>query len=153
MITLLVMSDSHGDEDNVRWAMEKHPDASRVIHLGDGAGEQAIIREASARNLCVAGNCDWYSDAPVKQIVEIDGIQLLLTHGHEYRVKSRLDTLAYAAEAAGVQAALFGHTHRQANIFAGNVYLINPGSIRAGEYALVKIENGKIETELRRLND
>lgn len=153
MIRVLVMSDSHGDEDNVRWALEKHPDVARVIHLGDGRAEQQIVMEASPRNLCVAGNCDWYSDAPVRQVVEISGAAMLLTHGHEYRVKYRLDTLAYAAEAAGVKAALFGHTHRQANIFAGNVYLINPGSIRAGEYAILNIQDGRIETELRKLND
>ena len=153
MIRILVMSDSHGSEENVRWAMEKHPDVARVIHLGDGVGEQAIVKAASPRNLCVAGNCDWYSDAPLRQIVEIGGATLLLTHGHEYRVKMRLDTLAYAAEAAGAKAALFGHTHRQANIWAGGVYLINPGSIRAGEYAILKIEDGKIETELKNLNN
>lgn len=153
MIRVLVMSDSHGDEDNVRWAMEKHPDAAYVIHLGDGAGEQAIVKAASPRNLCVAGNCDWYSDEPLKRQIEIGGVKLLLTHGHEYRVKNRLDTLGYAAEAAGVHAALFGHTHRQANIWAGGVYLINPGSIRTGDYALLKIDGGRLETELRNLND
>lgn len=153
MITLLVMSDSHGSGENVRWAVEKHPEAARVIHLGDGVREQDWLRGNSPRNLCVQGNCDWNSDAPVKQIAEIGGARLLLTHGHEYRVKYRLDTLAYAAEGAGAQAALFGHTHRQTNVFAGGVYLINPGSIRAGEYAIVEIEDGRIRAQLRNLND
>lgn len=150
---VLVMSDSHGDEENVRWALEKHPDIRTVVHLGDGRLEQAILRAAGKQAVCVQGNCDFCSDEPLKRQVEWEGVGLLMTHGHEYRVKMRLDTLAYAAEAAGAKAALYGHTHRQSNVFAGNVYLINPGSIRAGEYAVLTLEAGKLLCELKNLND
>jgi Icc-related predicted phosphoesterase len=33
----------------------------------------------------------------------------------------------------------------------GKTVFLNPGSIRDGTYALVRIENGKLRTELQRL--
>lgn len=155
MIRILVMSDSHGSEDNVRWALEQNPAVDWVFHLGDGVGEQMLLRAAeSVKNVvCVAGNCDWYSDAPDERALDIGGVRFLLTHGHRYSVKQRLDTLAYAVEAAGADVALFGHTHRQTKIDAGGVWLINPGSVRNGDYALLRIEGGNIDVDLRNLND
>lgn len=153
MIRILVMSDSHGSVENVNWALQRNPTVDWIFHLGDGAGEQMLLRSGKAASACVAGNCDWYSNAPDELKLEIGGARFLLTHGHRYSVKMRLDTLAYAAEAAGAKIALFGHTHRQVNIDAGGVMLVNPGSIRNGYYALLTVENGEINVILRNLMD
>ena len=154
MIRVLVLSDSHGSEENVRWALEQNPAVDWVFHLGDGVGEQLLLRAANGvqNTACVAGNCDWYSDEPAQRVLEIGGVKLLLTHGHRYSVKMRLDTLAYATEDAGAQIALFGHTHRQTKIDAQGVWLVNPGSVRNGDYALLRINDGRVDVELRNLN-
>jgi predicted phosphodiesterase len=76
-----------------------------------------------------------------------------MTHGHEYSVKFTLDSLLNAAHFAGVQLALFGHTHQAEYRNYGDLALLNPGSAGKGEWTcgLLTIEGGTWQWQLEYL--
>src|SRR5690606_26470360 len=91
----------------------------------------------------VRGNCDGYlATAPEEMMLTIEGTRLLLTHGHRHRVKQGLLALAYRAREAGVQVALYGHTHVPSVERVGDIVLINPGALMSGRYAVLEFRPG-----------
>jgi putative phosphoesterase len=127
---VLVISDTHG---NVTRALTAHACAEpvdAVIHLGDGCADAEMLRDAlDVPVIAIAGNCDPGSDAPRELVWECEGKRLLLTHGDAYRVKSGLVLLLQRAVEIGVDAVLFGHTHRSVCETYSGLLLINPGSL------------------------
>ena len=146
MIQVLVMSDSHGNEQAVRAALAANPEVNAVVHLGDGATEAMRIASADTRPWhIVRGNCDVGAGAPVQLTVSVGGVKLYLTHGYAERVKSGLLTLRYAAAEQEVAVALYGHTHIPDIAFDNGMILLNPGAIGStGHYALLEINKGDV---------
>lgn len=130
MKTCVVISDSHGllpiDEDF--WNVLDESDY--IIHLGDGIREIQTLKEKyKDKFIYVYGNCDSFSQEPFK-IIDIEGVKVLITHGHKFSVKDDLFDLAFECEYQNVHYGLYGHTHRpQIDEINKNVVLINPGSI------------------------
>ena len=109
---LLVFSDSHGNVEHMRRAVEQeHPD--QILHLGD------VMRDAVELSLTypnipvelVPGNCDYATDVPAQKILYFEGRRILMTHGHIYHVKLGIGQAVRAAVEAKVDVLLFGHTH------------------------------------------
>ncbi len=127
---ILVLSDSHGNEKNLRQALLSQPKAEVVIHLGDGDEET----ERAKRNfpekmfLQVRGNCDWGSNLPDRGIYEAEGVKIFYTHGHLYGVKSGLYQAVCAAREQKAQVLLYGHTHEPVTDYEDGLYIMNPGS-------------------------
>lgn len=151
---ILVFSDTHGNTEPMLAAVARHsPDM--VLHLGDHARDAQELRERfpdlDVRS--VRGNCDLLASAPVKQLLEAEGLRLFLTHGHEYSVKYTLDSLLNAAHFAGAQLALFGHTHQAEYRNYGDLALLNPGSAGMGEQScgVLTIEKGEWKWNLEYL--
>ena len=138
---ILVLSDSHRDVWSLRRALEQEPNADLVIHLGDGADDMAQARDLIADRpvLQVRGNCDWSSTLPTRILTEEGGKRLLLTHGHEQKVKYGKYILQMTALENHADIALYGHTHHQVQDYEDGLYLCNPGSVRGGEYAVLEI--------------
>ena len=67
-----------------------------------------------------------------------------------------MDSLVYAAQEAGCQLALFGHTHIPYHEDVGGVKVVNPGTAGKGRsltWALLTIcENGGIAVEMKDLD-
>lgn len=145
MIRVVVMSDSHGDEQAIRRVLEREI-ASVVIHLGDGATEAArVAADTPARTWhIVRGNCDHASRVPARLTVSVGGVKLYLTHGYAEHVKSGLLRLSLTAAEQEVAVALYGHTHIPATDFDGGRLLFNPGSVRAGFYGVLEIDGGRV---------
>ena len=63
---ILVVSDSHGNDGNLRRAILAQPKAEVVIHLGDGEEELLRAKRSFPEKmfLAVRGNCDWGSALP-----------------------------------------------------------------------------------------
>ncbi len=80
----------------------------------------------------VHGNCDMYFvlDANEKIFDEVKG-GLLLTHGHQYNVKSGMSRLVAEAKQQRVSTVVFGHTHQPLFVNLDGILLLNPGSISA----------------------
>ena len=94
--------------------------------------------------------------APEKDVVQLGPVKAFITHGHLYNVSyGRVDSLVYAAQEAGAQLAMFGHTHQAYYEQIGSVQVLNPGTAGRGReltWALVEIfDNGAFACEIRKL--
>ena len=98
----------------------------------------------------VRGNCD-RPGSPERLRLTLEGVTILMVHGHGQGVKEDLERLWLTALESGASLALFGHTHRPLHTRKGTVELLNPGSVGRGyppSYALLRLENGAFEAEL-----
>ncbi len=154
---IAVFSDTHGNTaPMLRAVRELQPDA--VIHLGDHDRDTScLLSEFPGMPLHrVCGNCDLMPLAPNSLTVPFGKVTAFLTHGHLYHVDyGRLDSLVYAAQEAGANLVLFGHTHRPCHEDIGGVKVINPGTAGKGRrltWAVLDIyDNGGIAAEIRSL--
>ena len=143
---ILVLSDSHGNLDGVKTALEKFgSNADYVVHCGDGTrGEARWLRDncTRAKVVCARGNCDFFDDLNDTEYFEACGKKIMVTHGHLYNVKFGLMKLCYKAEEEGCDIVFYGHTHCAMDETIDGVRIINPGS--CGRYepvcAVVEID-------------
>lgn len=128
---VLVVSDSHGNEGNLRRAILAQPTAEIVIHLGDGEEEAARAKNSFPEKmfLQVRGNCDWGSNLPTEGLYEAAEVPIFYTHGHLYGVKSGLYNAVCAAREKKARVLLYGHTHRALTDYEDGLYILNPGSL------------------------
>ena len=150
---LAVFSDTHGNTaPMIRAVKETRPDA--VVHLGDYDRDTVNLLRAfpGIRLYRVCGNCDMNPLAPYSLTVSFGKVTAFLTHGHQYQVDYRLDSLVYAAQEAGASLVLFGHTHSPCHEDIGGVKVINPGTAGKGwhlSWAQLEIfDNGGIAAEI-----
>ena len=153
---ILVFSDSHSHPKYIERAIEIHKGyADLVIFLGDGIRDIEYIKNRYPHLpfIIVKGNCDVFSSAEYRDysVLDLDGIKILITHGHLFGVKSGYDRIMYRAEELGADAVFFGHTHLPLDLptYVGErkVHLFNPGSISyGGTYGVVNIANGVLIT-------
>jgi len=149
---VLVMSDTHGNTNGAFIAHTYSEPVDAVIHLGDGSADANLLRETlDVPVINVAGNCDPGSSAPRELVWECNGKRLLLTHGDAYRVKSGLASLCQRAQEVGVDAVLFGHTHKGLAIDNSGLLLVNPGALSGAgphrSYAVLTITEDGITAQ------
>ena len=138
---IIVFSDSHGSTARMRDALIDHPEADMIIHLGDGERDVEHLSEliGNRKVVQVCGNCDFYSQLPANEIIEVMGRKIFCSHGHTEFVKHGTQYFIEKAKAMGVRIALYGHTHEAVTAYDDGVYVMNPGSIRSGEYGAIDI--------------
>ena len=143
---ILVTSDSHGAVDAMRLAVEREqPDT--VLFLGDCLHDAEGLQRSFAKLPVetVPGNCDWGSLDEPERLIELDGVRILMLHGHTRGVKYNGMNAYYAAKEMGADVLLYGHTHCPLVNYDGTTYTMNPGSIRyTGTYGVLVLENGKV---------
>lgn len=135
---ILVLSDSHGDVFSLNKALDMQPGADMVIHLGDGERDFKSCR-IDKPAIQVKGNCDWGSDLPAFTVTQEAGYTIYCTHGYAEMVKYGLYNLQSAARGYNADLALFGHTHTPVTYYEDGLWLVNPGSIRNGDFAVVDL--------------
>lgn len=109
---ILIVSDTHGREENLKKVLAKTGTIDRLIHLGDVEGaEEYIVSLTDAPVSMVAGNNDWYSSLPKEEIITIGKYRALLTHGHHYCVGMGHDGLKEQAALKKADIVMYGHTH------------------------------------------
>lgn len=152
---ILVISDSHGDYYSVQRALREQPSAKLVFFLGDGEYDIQQVEEGfhNAYIHKVKGNCDFGSILPAHVVDEVNGVRIYATHGYVEKVKFGKELLLKYARDNNAAIALYGHTHVADTTFSDGVWLINPGSIRVGEYAVVDIETNGIMPILMKLKN
>lgn len=150
---LLVCSDSHGNIDALRQAVEREqPD--RVLHLGDVVRDgQRLLNTFPGLVLeQVRGNCDGYADGfPEEKELLVGGKRIWMLHGHTYRVKLGVSLVAEEAHIRGVDAVVFGHTHQPLCYLDGSLWVMNPGTISGipkATYGLIEIKDGTINCRM-----
>lgn len=148
---VLVLSDSHSYLDFMTRAVEAlRPDA--VIHLGDyvSDGRELMEQFPGLPFYQVPGNCDAYRCDPDMMrtvVINLSGVRLMLTHGHDYFVKESLVRLLREARRAKVSAVLYGHTHRaDCHQEDDGLWVLNPGSAGffGGSAGLLELDEGTI---------
>ena len=151
MKTITVFSDSHGMPlPNKLLSVANESDL--VFFLGDGLlslGDMPLHKGFHA----VQGNCDSYCGFDDEQVIEVENVRILLTHGDKYRVKSDLTALSMRALELGCTLVLYGHTHFAAIDEYAGVTLVNPGSIYSARgsspsYAYVVVTNTKFVAKI-----
>lgn len=139
---ILVISDSHGDSYAVREAVSQQPNAKMLFFLGDGEYDLRFLDNAPLSELFVhkvKGNCDYGSTLPAYVIDEVEGERIYATHGYLEQVKYTKQHLLERAADNKSSIALYGHTHIPDTTYSNGIWLVNPGSIRDGSYAVVDI--------------
>lgn len=150
----------------MEFAIRQNPDAEYFFFLGDGMreAEQLAGRYPKLAFVAVPGNMDFgYISSfpgPMKEVtLDIDGVRIVLTHGHLRNVRASLENIAYLAEEKHAQIVFYGHTHipyvkRLVGIDKDDkdeIYLFNPGSIgkpygeAAPSFGILEVVDGKIQ--------
>ena len=157
---ILVISDTHDRRESMeRLLLTKDAkEADWLIHCGDIGYDDDWLRNAFRGAVTiVSGNCDFGSPLPRETVVEREGTQFFITHGHRY-LMGGLDRLAYRAEELGCSVVLFGHTHSPLVTEEDGILFVNPGSLalprqadRKRTYAVLTEKDGEWSAEIREL--
>lgn len=134
MLRILIMSDSHGRNENVELAIaqvrEEIGEFQMLIHMGDVGDAREIESLAGVPCYIVRGNTDYDAKLLNANVIEAGGHRIFATHGHLYQVDMRLDLLRFAALENDCDIAMYGHTHvpyLEEN--PDDITILNPGSI------------------------
>lgn len=153
---IVVFSDNHRDFSSVDRIISRHPDAERIISLGDSEMSEA---ELTKRNVFgVSGNYPFEPKFPDQLLFEYEGHRTFITHGHHFYVKTGLYYLTQEALERHCDLAIFGHTHQYLVTEQDGVVLVNPGSTAFPKgtgkksYALLQIEPKRIKVEIMDLD-
>ncbi len=151
---LVIMSDSHGYDENVSAVLKKERKADYFIHLGDLCSD----RHKFPKLIILRGNNDYDYDLPLQLVSEFNGIRFLMCHGHRYPFYCREEALARAGRENKCPYVLFGHTHDFCDEEVDGIRLLNPGSLmynRSGQdigYLIIEISDaGKVEVSRKYL--
>lgn len=134
MLRILIMSDSHGRNENVELAIaqvrEEIGEFQVLIHLGDVGDARELESLAGVPCYIVRGNTDYDAKLLNANVIEAGGHRIFATHGHLYQVDMRLDLLRFAALENDCDIAMYGHTHvPYLEEDPDDVTILNPGSI------------------------
>lgn len=128
---ILIISDSHGKNDNIKKLLSRFRHLDLVIHLGDSQCYPGTMTGLMPCPLhIVRGNCDFIPGYPTNDVIPLQEHLAFITHGHNHYVKYRFDELRDAAKANGADIAMFGHTHEPCiDDSDSELLILNPGSI------------------------
>ena len=153
---ILVLSDSPGNLEHMVQAVEKEQ-PRMILHLGDCWPDAERLRRRFPHIPLeqVPGNCDYRSAQEAERLLFIEDKRVMICHGHTLGMKQSLLRAGYKSEEENLDLLLFGHTHLPMVDLRGKTWFVNPGSI--GDYfrpfyAVVTIENGKIDAHTYPLN-
>ena len=159
MRRLIVLSDSHGKAKAFENVCLLHPEAERIVFLGDGEGDFEYIQsrhpEWSMTGVC--GNCDRFSKLPEIEELTLGEWKLLLVHGHKFAIKTTYKYVIEEAEKRNCNAVLYGHTHSAYVDKIDGIWVLNPGAVmdyRGPRYAVLDLDDdGKFIVNLAEYNN
>lgn len=144
---VLVISDSHLKlERLVTIFNQEKPEV--VLCAGDHSrdGEELSYVCPEAKYYIVRGNCDIFDRRYEDElIIELEGLKILLAHGHKYSVKYDYSLIEQRGRDLNCDIVIFGHTHIQYLSQKKGITLFNPGAVYGREYGLLDIENGSFK--------
>jgi len=154
MIRIAVFSDTHGDFSNIGKARAQLGRLDWLLHAGDHLADADRVGSSLGvdrkRVHAVVGNCDYPTVQPLQTTLTVQGVQILMTHGHKYGVKDDLQSVLLLGQAARAQIVIFGHTHIPLALEEEGILLLNPGSLSLPRFqddppscAIVEIEGGE----------
>ena len=152
---ILVLSDAHGNINNIKRAIEREETATKVFYLGDGANDMLRLKEAYPKKefIVVKGNND-IGSIPEIYLGFVSGIKTIALHGHRQYVKYNLDRLYFLALENEAKIVLYGHTHTPDTTYQNGVYFLNPGALYgiSPTYMVIDFEKNGIMPIIKHLN-
>lgn len=164
---ILIVSDTHRKDENLKQVIEENKPLDMLIHLGDAEGSEYAIASwinPGCELEMVLGNNDFFSRLERERDLFIGKYRVLLTHGHYYNVSVGVEYLVQEARAAGFDIAMYGHTHKPFyEVFKKrgdkDLIVLNPGSLsyprqegRRPTYMIMNVdEDGEAQFELHSL--
>lgn len=89
---ILIVSDTHRKDENLKWVIRKTKPFDMLIHLGDAEGSEYEIMKWVDKDCdleMIMGNNDFFSQLEREKEIMIGKYKVLLTHGHYYNVSNR----------------------------------------------------------------
>lgn len=127
---VLVVSDSHGRNDDVKQVIKQVGKIDMFIHLGDiERGADYIESLVDCEVHMVAGNNDFGLNLPAADSFMIGDKYVFITHGHRFYVGSSTEFIKEYAIDNGYDVIMFGHTHTPYLEIDDEVTVLNPGSL------------------------
>ena len=153
---ILVVSDTHRKDDNLKLVLSEECPLDMLIHLGDAEGSEHFIPDwvnPECRMEMVLGNNDFFSRLDREREIDIAGHKVFITHGHYYGVSMGPEGLVDEAKSRGCDIAMYGHTHRPFLDVIDGVTVLNPGSLsyprqegRRPSYIIIHVDaDGKMD--------
>lgn len=143
MKQILLVSDSHRDDETLQAIFDQYPDLP-VFHCGDVCLEKD--NPLIARALVVMGNHDFY---PFDEYLVKP--PFFICHGHTLGVYHSFDRMIEKAKEHHCHTIIHGHTHIPYDNVHDGIRIINPGSTMInrgsygfGTYAILDTETGKL---------
>lgn len=153
---ILITSDSHGYYNKISDYILERGDIDLMLHAGDGVEDcQYIGYETGIKYYVVKGNNDFYSKEAYYKIIDIEGLKILLTHGHKFGVDFSLDTLLEKALDNSCDIVIFGHTHTYTQVSRSGVLFLNPGSVslpRDGQASMMLMTLDKEKMDIEKIS-
>ena len=162
---ILVVSDTHRKDDNLKLVLSEECPLDMLIHLGDAEGSEHFIPDwvnPECRMEMVLGNNDFFSRLDREREIDIAGHKAFITHGHYYGVSmgpEGPEGLVDEAKSRGCDIAMYGHTHRPFLDVIDGVTVLNPGSLsyprqegRRPSYMIIHVDaDGKMDYQQKYL--
>ena len=127
---ILIVSDTHGKEENLDRVLEEIGKLDCLIHLGDVEGQEDYIEAVAECPVhMVSGNNDFFSDLPREEDFWLEDYHVLITHGHYYGVSAGTGRLEDEAREREFDIVMYGHTHIPDLREEEDLTILNPGSI------------------------
>lgn len=150
MKRILIVSDTHGNNENFEAVLEKEGQPDFFVHCGDLEGSEYYFENImECEKMMVAGNNDFFSGLPRLDTTEFEGIYIGAVHGHRQGVNYSLEGILDLACENGMDVICYGHTHKPGAEYDkdAGVWMVNPGSLsyprqngRRPSYAVLEIE-------------
>ena len=127
-----------------------------MLHAGDGVEDcQYISYETGVDYYVVKGNNDFFTNEPYEKIIDLEGIRILLTHGHKNGVDFSLRGLLAKAIDKSCDLVIFGHTHTYTKIKESGILFLNPGSVslpRDGQASMMLMTLDKEKMDIEKIS-
>ena len=127
---ILIVSDTHGKNKNLKRVLDMEAPVDLLIHLGDACCLESEIADMVGCPLeIIAGNCDFFSQLEREKNIKLENLKVFITHGNYYDVESGIDDIEKVAIGNGADIVMFGHTHRPVIDYGDGIIALNPGSL------------------------
>jgi len=153
-MNILVVSDTHGNQRDMREVISRQGPFDCLIHMGDGINDGIdVARESGSPFHGVCGNEDVGVTVPDTLHLVLDTWTFFLMHGHRMDINAyqssqvwegHLTAMADLARKEEAQVFLFGHTHCPLLTEVDGIVIGNPGDQYIGStmppsFAAVKL--------------
>ena len=145
MKEIVVVSDTHYNNEPLKEIVRRFPSAIAYLHLGDSQVSEAELFPF----VSVKGNNDYLIEKE-ERLLTIRGFVVYMTHGHKMYLSQ--ENMLFKAKQKQCDIFLFGHTHRPFYEVIDGIHFINPGSASLSRSAvgntfavITLLDDGKID--------